>query len=81
MALDRDSKTFVIHVAIREQEEMPVHFKKQAENGAQVGALIFDKAPIEVLAEYFNYSNIFSAENITKLLENTRMNKHAIELE
>ena len=28
--LDADNKTFVMHVAIREQEKMPVHFKKQA---------------------------------------------------
>ena len=30
VALDVDSETFVVHVAIREQEEMPVHSKKQA---------------------------------------------------
>ena len=28
LALDVDSKTFVIYVAIRKQEKMPVHFKK-----------------------------------------------------
>ena len=30
VALDADSKTFVVHVAIREQEEMPMHSEKQA---------------------------------------------------
>ena len=30
-ALDADSETFVVHVAIREQEEMPMHFEKQAQ--------------------------------------------------
>ena len=55
---------------------MPVHFERQA----QVRALLFDEAPTAVLAEYSDYSNVFSAENIAKLLENTGINKHAIEL-
>ena len=76
-ALDVDSKTFVMHVAIREQEEMSVHSKRQA----QVGALLFDKAPTEVPAEYSDYSNIFSVENAAELPENTGMNEHAIKLE
>ena len=46
-ALDVDSETFVLHVAIREREEIPVHSKRQA----QVGALLFDEAPTEVPAE------------------------------
>ena len=75
--LDVDSETFVVHVAIREQEEMPVHSEKQA----QVGALLFDKAPTKVPAEYSDYSDVFSAENAAELLENTGMNEHAIELE
>ena len=91
-ALDADSETFVVHVAIREQEEMPVHFERQAQieaeahidaqgqSKAQVGALIFNKAPTEVPAEYSNYSDVFSAENVAKLPENTGMNKHAIKL-
>ena len=37
-ALDPDSKTFVMHMAIRKREEMPVLFKRQA----QVEALLFD---------------------------------------
>ena len=61
--LDAESEIFVGYVAIQEQKEMPVHSKKQA----QVGALLFDKAQIEVLAEYSNYGNVFSAENVTEL--------------
>ena len=56
---------------------MPVYFKKQAKDGA----LLFDKAFTKILAEYSNYSNIFSVENAIKLLENIRINKHAIILE
>ena len=76
-ALDVDSETFVVHVAIREQEEIPVHSKRQA----QVGALLFDKAPTKVLAEYSDYSDVFSVENAAELPENTGINEHAIELE
>ena len=63
-------------MAIRKQEEMPVHSKKQA----QIGALLFDKAPTEVLAKYSDYSNIFLLENEVELPKNTKMNEHAIEL-
>ena len=55
---------------------MPMHFEKQA----QVGFLLFDKAPTEVLAEYFNYNNVFSAKNTAEFPENTRINEHAIKL-
>ena len=54
-----------------------MYFKKQA----QIGALLFDKALIEVPAEYSNYSNVFLVENAAKLLENTGMNEHIIKLE
>ena len=67
----------MMHMAIREQEEMPVYSKKQA----QVGAFLFDKAPIKVLAEYSDYSDVFLVNNTVELPENTGMNKHAIELE
>ena len=76
-ALDVDSETFVVHVAIREREEMPVHSERQA----QVGALLFNEAPTEVPAEYSDYSDVFSAEHAAELPENTGMNEHAIELE
>ena len=76
-ALDMDSKTFVVHVAIRERKKMPVHAEKQA----QVGAILFDKAPTRVPAEYSDYSNVFLAENAAELPENTRINEHALKLE
>ena len=64
-------------MAIQKREKMPVHSEKQT----KVGALLFDKAPIEVPAEYSDYSNVFSAKNVAKLPEYTKMNNHAIELE
>ena len=93
MALDAGSKTFVMHVAIKEQKEMPVHSERQAQiktkvyidaqgqSGAQVEVLLFNKAPIEIPTEYSDYSNVFSTENATELLENTGINEHAIKLE
>ena len=82
-AFDVDSKTFVVHMAIREQEEMPVHAEKQAQiqDGAQVGALLFDKAPTEVSIEYSDYGDVFSAKNAAELPKNTGINEHAIKLE
>ena len=56
---------------------MPMYSKKQA----QVRVLLFDKASTKVLAEYSNYNNIFLTKNAVKLLENTGINEHAIELE
>ena len=56
---------------------MLVYSKKQA----QIGALLFDKTFTEVPAEYSDYSNVFSAENVVELPENTGMNEHAIKLE
>ena len=67
MALDLDKKA-----QIKAQSGV------QIKDGAQVGALLFDKAPTEVLAEYSDYSNVFSAENTAELSENTGMNEHAI---
>ena len=87
-ALDASSETFVVHVAIREREEMLVHSERQAQfeaeahiDGAQIGGLIFNEALTEVLAEYSEYSDIFSVENVAGFLENTGMNEYAIKLE
>ena len=62
---------------------MPLHSERQAliQDKVKVGALLFDKAPTEVLAEYFDYNIVFSAENTAELLENIEMNKHTIRLE
>ena len=67
----------MVYVAIREQEEIPGHSKKQA----QVEALLFNKASTKVPAEYSNYSNVFSAEYAAELPENTGMNEYVIKLE
>ena len=57
---------------------------KKAQIKAQVRVQLFDEAPIKVLTEYSNYSNIFSAENaaefIAELPKNFGINRHIIEL-
>ena len=84
-ALNADSETFVVHMAIRKWEEMVVDPGKKAQikaqSGAQVEAILFNEAPTKVPAEYSDYSDVFLVENATELPENTGMNKHAIELE
>ena len=64
-------------MAIRKQEKILMHSKKQA----QVVALLFNEAPTKVPVEYSDYSNVFSTENIVKILENTEINEHVIKLE
>lgn len=63
---------------------MLVHLEKkvqiESQSGTQVGVLLFDEAPTDILAKYSDYSNIFSAENVVKLLEQSRMNDYAIQL-
>ena len=55
---------------------MFVHLEKQV----QIKVLLFNKVFTKILAEYFNYSNIFLAKNVAKLLKNLEINKHIIEL-
>ena len=52
----------------------------QTQSGAQVEALLFDQALIEVLENFFDYSNVFLAENVAELLKNSEINKYAIKL-
>ena len=59
---------------------MSIYFKKQAQIKAQVGVLLFNQALTEVSAEYSNYSNVFLVEYVAELLENIKINKHAIKL-
>ena len=75
--MDVNNKMFVVYIAIWEQEKMLVHSRKQA----YIRALLFDKASTEILAEYSNYNNIFSAENAVELPENIGINEHVIKLE
>lgn len=56
---------------------MLMYSKRQA----QVGILIFNEGLIIVPAEYFDYSNVFSAENAAKPPEHIGINNYVIKLE
>ena len=89
--LDVDSKTFVAHVAIQEREKMAINLDKktqikapsraQIQNKLWIGVLLFDEAPIEILAEYSDYIDVVMTENVVELPENTGINEHIIKLE
>ena len=64
MAIDPDKKAQI-------EAQSGAQSVTQIQDEAQVGAQLFDKAPTEVLAEYSDYSNVFSTENAAELLENT----------
>ena len=72
-------------MAIRKWEKMVIDLSRKnqikVQSGAQVEALLFDKVPTKVLAEYSNYNNVFSVENVAELLKNTGINKYTIKLE
>ena len=61
--------------------ETKAHIGTQGQNGARVWALLFDEALFEILAEYSNYSNVFSAKNAAELPENIGINEYAIKPE
>ena len=54
-----------------------MHLEKQA----QVKALLFDEAFFEGPTEYFNYNNIFLAENKVELSKNSKISEYAIKLD
>ena len=47
----------------------------------QIRILLFVKNFTTILVKYFNYNNIFLAENITELLEHTKINNYITKLE
>ena len=83
-ALDKNSKTFVVHVAALEiPTAMPVHFSKifqvQGLDKPTLTALRSDKAPTKISAKYAYYTDVFSSDLAMKLPKNTGMNEHTIQ--
>ena len=78
-ALDKNSKTFVIYIAILKAflSGMTIHLLREA----QIATLKQNEAPTKVLAKYLDFSDIFSENEALVLSERTDLNKHAIELE
>ena len=79
-ALDLEHKIFVVHETsldspINDQKNNLHPFYK-----AQIAVLVVNEALTSIFTEYFNFTNVFSLELALKLLENTEINVHAIEL-
>ena len=74
-AIDKDSETFVVHVASI-IETMSIYLARKA----QIAALQADTAPTKVSAEYSDYIDVFSTDLAIDLFENTGMNEYAIKL-
>ena len=74
MALDENSKTFIIYVV--SLNLAPGIYPDKA---AQIASL-FTK-DIKILDKYFDFANIFSEEKALVLPERTELNEHAIDLE
>ena len=62
---------------------MLVYSKKQVqiETKIKIRALLFNKTLIIILTEYCNFSDIFLAKYLMKLLDHTKINDHVIKLQ
>lgn len=86
MALDKISNTFVMYVtALETPSEITIYLSQVAQvpilqKVTQLAALQWDKVPIKISAKYAHYTDIFSLKSVIKLLKNTNINKHVIEL-
>ncbi len=72
--MDENSETLIVHISAL--EATTIHLSR----AAQIAALQWDKAPIEIPTEYSDYADIFSSDLAMELPENTSLNEHAIEL-
>ena len=83
IALDKNSETFVMHIAALEiLTTMPIYSSKafQIQDNFILAALGWNKASTEILAKYSDYAVVFSLYLAMKLLENMGINKYAIKL-
>ena len=85
LGLDENFKTFVIYVAILEVTTiMPIYslrtFQVYGSIKFTIAALQWNKTLTKILAEYFDYANIFLTNLAMELPKNTSINKHTIEL-
>ncbi len=82
-ALNKNSETFVVHVAALElPTAMPIHVSRalQVLDDPMLVDLQWDKAPIKIPAKYSSYADVFFSDLAMELPENTEMNEHTIKL-
>lgn len=77
VTLDEISKTFIVHVTILEAQlaKLSTHLNKEA----QIAFLLIKK--VIILKKYSDFPDIFLEQKVLVLLQQTNLNKHAIELE
>ena len=80
-ALDKESETFVVHVAALEALLGSAKKTIHPTRVAQIAVLKQDEALIKVLPKYADYTDVFSFDLTMELPKNTGINKHAIELQ
>ena len=76
-ALDLEQKVFIIHTVTLFVNLMKIYPDRKV----WINILIADKAFITILAEYFDFEDIFFKKPITVILKYTEINTHAIDLE
>ncbi len=71
VAFRRENKAFVMNiVALTKPENLPVHFYHQAQ------VILLTSEEVKVSAECFEFSDVFSSNSATELLENTGINQN-----
>lgn len=75
-ALDKNTKTLVVHVTAWSTPATQVHPSRQA----LFRLLLANKCSIEIPSEYLDYADVFLFDFVIELPENTDINKHAMEL-
>ena len=74
-AIDENVEAFVIYITSLSLNLMPIHPAQEA----QIALLVIKK--VQILFKYSDFSNGFSKEKTSILLEASNLNQHAIELE
>ena len=74
-ALNPYDETFVVRVAaLAKLTTMLIYFSRQAQDA------LLTSEKTRILAEYSNFSNVFSLESVVELPKYTKINDHSIDL-
>ena len=78
--MDEESKTFVVYVAAIKAWPRSARITMHSSRDAQIAAFKLNEASTKVPSKYADYTDAFSFNLVIELLENTAINKHAIQL-
>ena len=77
VALDPKKEAFVIYITTVSAKSMIIHLAHKA----QIALLKADEALVTIPTKYSDFTNVFSKKSVVELLEHTKINNHAIDLE